>query len=355
MSKLSKHIKDLLTFDPFYGFVLLGLNTVENTSIRIAGVTCQNSQIVLIINPINFFALEYKKQLEILKHELLHLTHFHLILRDDYIDKYRFNVAADMVVNQHLNKALFDNGYFPEDYNLPPGESTNYYYYNLPEEIKDNTEHSWGDTLTSYEKMELMSSINEAITKAAGNVSQSIKNYVRDFKKPKPKINYKKYIRQFFSAHNRIKYKLTSRIENVYYPGEKAMTRVGQSKVLVFQDQSSSVSIKELKDFNNELWHLKKQYDVEAFSFDTEIGTKIEISRNGDYVIRTKQGGTNIACCIKAFENNRNVNSCIIFTDGYFSKVPTCQKKGLLFVICSTGTLNNVENQQTKIQIDASI
>ena len=118
----------------------------------------------------------------------------------------------------------------------------------------------------------------------------------------------------------------------------------------MLEDQSGSVSEAELMEINNEAFHLRKKVDIEVRSFDTEIGNPIVIAKNGSYATRNKCGGTDITCCIDYFEKRKDMDTCIIFTDGMFTPSRTTNKN-LLIVITSNGTTENVKNHKNVIKI----
>lgn len=100
---LAKISKGLMFDEPFYGLLLLMLNKVWRKDMPTAGVSKNgiNFQLAIGEDYWNSLTDPYKKGL--LKHELLHIALFHLMLRDSYTDLKLYNIAADMEINQYIN------------------------------------------------------------------------------------------------------------------------------------------------------------------------------------------------------------------------------------------------------------
>ena len=139
--KVAKTVKTLILEEPFYGLFLIGLNKSYRKDIPTAGVSKKGIGIQLAINPDFFQELNIRQQVGLLKHELLHVSFGHLTLRDLYSDHKLFNIAADLEINQYINKNdLPDGGLtldtFPE-LNLPVKAGTKK-YYELLEQAKQS-------------------------------------------------------------------------------------------------------------------------------------------------------------------------------------------------------------------------
>lgn len=295
------------------------------------------------------------------------------------------NIACDLEINQTINKQFLPSwGCFIEDYAIKypkldwvSNAGRSHYYNELgklsdkeKEElgIDDKAKHSWIvtdgdgnkcdiDSLTDSQKDAIrvqiehtIESIAEEIEKSQGNIPAEISQLIKGFKKPKPKFNYKKYIRNFVGNSTKYFIKTTKLRENQRFPDSPKIVLKPKQKLLVLQDQSGSVSEKELCELNNEIYHLMKTIDVETRSFDTKIGDLVKIAKNGSYATRNKCGGTDICPCIEYFEKRKDIDTCIIFSDGHFNEARTT-KKNLLIVITSNGTIENVKNHKNVIRI----
>jgi len=177
LAKASKH---LILKEPFYGLFLLKLNKEWVEGIGTAGVSIKGVNVSLSIDPDFWSMLPFEHKVGLLKHELIHIAYSHLFLRNTFADKKVFNIAADLVVNQLIDRDYLIGGAYPslqsylddleiikdgidsaldsgliteevaiqkkarlplrgiflEDYDgFPPNESTKFYYDLLMEEI----------------------------------------------------------------------------------------------------------------------------------------------------------------------------------------------------------------------------
>lgn len=102
--EVSRGIVALLLKEPFYGHLLGGVVRRVDDRVPTAAVSLTPTGLHLIVNP-EFFMKELKKdeRVAVIKHEALHLLFRHLyrplIQRGD---PQLFNIAADLVVNQHV-------------------------------------------------------------------------------------------------------------------------------------------------------------------------------------------------------------------------------------------------------------
>ena len=55
-------------------------------------------------------ALLHDERKGLLKHEILHISFGHLLVRDLYSDKQLFNVAADLEINQYIKSSCLPEG-----------------------------------------------------------------------------------------------------------------------------------------------------------------------------------------------------------------------------------------------------
>lgn len=110
---LSRATKELMLKEPFYGLFLIMMNKVWRNDLDTAGVSKHNINVQLAINPTFWEHLSSDYKVGILKHEILHVAFQHLLLRDSYPDKKLFNIAADLEINQYIDKAYLPGGNYP--------------------------------------------------------------------------------------------------------------------------------------------------------------------------------------------------------------------------------------------------
>lgn len=111
---LSRATKELMLKEPFYGLFLIMLNKVWRTDLDTAGVSKHGINQQLAINPDFWENLSSEYRVGILKHELLHIAFHHLSLRDRYKDHKIFNIAADLEINQYIDRSYLPGGNYPD-------------------------------------------------------------------------------------------------------------------------------------------------------------------------------------------------------------------------------------------------
>ena len=102
--------KTLMFSEPFYGLFLVGLNKKYRKDLPTAGVSKNGIGIQLAINPEFFEGLPEKHRIGLLKHELLHISFGHLVMRDRFKCPKLFNVAADLEINQYIGSDYLPEG-----------------------------------------------------------------------------------------------------------------------------------------------------------------------------------------------------------------------------------------------------
>ena len=364
IGRISKY---LFLKDQFSALFLQSIQKEECTTIPLAAVSFnqKSMEIKLLINPTKWNELNDATKEACLIHEENHLTNFHFydLKPNSKLD----NICADISVNQGI-KNLPEWACFYEDYKQQfpqlawePLKGKNFYYNllnSLTEEEKqkaglsDEATHIWDiipEALKEAVKANIESLIEQtAKSMEAGKVPSRINDLIKDFVKPTPVFDYRKYLRNQIQQATKYLIKKTRSKENPRIETEPKLIMLPKQKILVLQDQSGSVSNEGLKTFNNEIYHLSKKIEVDAFSFDTEIGDKIIFSKDG--ATRNKSGGTDIQCCLDFYSSHKEYNFCIIYTDGHFSPRKEINKQYLI-VIDQAGTTNNVMNHRNVIKI----
>ncbi len=124
----------LLTREPFFGHLLCGVARLVGEMVPTAAVGFVDAAMRLWVNPTFFLKTLTKRadRIALLKHEVLHLAFSHPLLRRAEHDAFLFNIAADLVVNQHLAPWPTPAGAitletFP-DLPLEPKQSVFWYY-----------------------------------------------------------------------------------------------------------------------------------------------------------------------------------------------------------------------------------
>ncbi len=121
----------------FYGHFFSGLIKQVDTSIETLAVSYHNGLVRLHINP-TFWTETLNTQdfrMGVIKHEILHIVFKHIFRFKDFSKKDIFNVAADLVVNQYIERnQLIDGAVFLEKFpemKFLPDQAVGYYYNKL--------------------------------------------------------------------------------------------------------------------------------------------------------------------------------------------------------------------------------
>ncbi len=147
---LAKSTKTLMFKEPFYGMFLISLNKDTSESIPTACVSKNNINCQLTINPTYWNGLDEKTKVAVLKHELLHIVFFHILMQKEFDDHTLLNIAADLEVNQYIEDDLkgekwegLELSHYKE-LNLPTKAGTRKYYELLQQVNKNRQQQGIG-------------------------------------------------------------------------------------------------------------------------------------------------------------------------------------------------------------------
>ncbi len=354
---LAKASKELMMIEPFYGFFLIMLNKIwTKTQVPTAGVCKNGINYQLCINEDFWDSLDKKKELGILKHELLHvafnhLTHFY------FPDKRLANIAMDMEINQYIDKTwLPEDGIFIENYadlELDHKAGCNYYYKKLQQAKEDKEQNGtsgceefdrlcdqldggedpvknhdmWKDfqDLSETEKKLIEKQIKRVLTQASdmaesksrGCTPGEIKDLIKVDEVLPPKFDWKNYVRRFSGTSSRVFTKKLRRKENRKFDDNPGLKIKMKKHVLLAIDTSGSVSNEEVKEFMGEMKHIHKTgVAMTLAQCDTSI-RKIEPYNGSNELNIEGRGGTEFDPILDYFNANlRTYTSLIYFTDG---------------------------------------
>ena len=384
---ISRISKKLLINDIFYGLFLTSIEKKECKDIPLAAVSINKSTMdfSLLINPDEWFKFSDEVKFGVLQHEAKHLTMFHMITMDMYPNSRMDNIACDLEINQTIDKQFLPSwGCFIDEFatkhpqlDWKANAGRSHYYKELgklsdeeKEElgIDEKAEHNWiitdgegnkldGDSLTDSQKDAIrvqvehtIESIAEEIVKSQGHVPAEISQMIKGFKKPKPKFNYKKYIRNFVGNSTKYFIKTTKLKENQRFPGSPKVVLRPTNKVLILIDESGSVSEPELYDFLNEIAHLSKNTDLEIRAFDTSVTDIVKYKSNSNTFPRSRCGGTSFTAAVDFYNKQNKYETCLIFTDGHAETPPKCTKN-ILWVISSNGNEESIKDHSRWLKI----
>jgi predicted metal-dependent peptidase len=371
--QLAKASKTLILEEPFYGLFLVGLNKTFRNDIPTAGVSKHGIGVQLAVNPEFFEGLSLEHRIGLLKHELLHISFGHLLVRDLYSNKKLFNIAADLEINQYI-----DNDYLPEgglkldsfpELNLPVKAGTKEYYEILEKAQEDGTSPSLdsllnqmnGDSQYDHKTWEEIDELSEAdkkliekqiehqlkevadqTEKRRGNIPGELADLISRLRHVEPaKFDWKGYLRRFVGNSSIVYTKKLRRKYNKRYIENPGLKIKFKNNILVGIDTSGSVSRDELKEFMNELVHMHKTgHKITIAQCDTQLNSVAEFNPKKDLEIKGR-GGTSFQPVIDHFNEKKGVYTALIYlTDGEAWNPENCPKN-TLWVLSSQSQMNN--------------
>ncbi len=369
---VSRTTKTLIFSEPFYGLFLIGLNKEYITTIPTAGVSKRNIGVQLSINPEFFTELSEDHRYGLIKHEILHISFGHIVMRDLYSDKKLFNIAADLEINQYIaNHHLPEGGLmlssFPE-LNLPERAGTKTYYDllqqakedgtcpsldNLMSQMDGNSEYchaGWEEIedLSEADKKLLQKQIEHQIKESAeqtvkkhGTVPGELAELInRLLNIEPPKFDWKGYLRRFVGNSSVVYTKKLRRKYNKRYSGNPGLKIKFKNHILVGVDTSGSVNSEELKEFFGELTHMHKTgHKITVAQCDTQLKSIKEFSPNKDWEIHGR-GGTSFQPVIDHYNEKKGRYTALVYlTDGEAYTPEDCPKN-TLWVHSSVSSIN---------------
>lgn len=296
------------------------------------------------------FGIEFYKNLTmddkifLMAHELWHIALLHCI-RGKTLNPKHWNHACDITVNNLLLeknsgfkikklKPIYNKNYnrltteeiykilVKEDNSPKPNEN------NLLGDIQQSiTDSNNGNApLTDYEEQELINKVKN-FSKSDSKLQEQLNNIIE--KITKQKVCWKKLLTKYMtelSTQSRSFKKINRR-----FIGSPFIlpSKVGNNKlthVNFYVDTSGSISDKEIKVFNSEIFNIKNLFNPKTLSvicFDTQIRSEkvIKDTDNPKYFDVYGRGGT---CLKPVFEHIKQQSPAVsvIFTDLYVDHIP---------------------------------
>ncbi len=342
---LARASKTLILREPFYGLFLVVFNKVFRNDIPTAGFSKNGIGVQLSINTVFFNSLNDKQRMGLLKHELLHVSFGHLIMRDLYTNHKLFNIAADLEINQYIDRdALPEGGLFLDTFpelNLPKKAGTKKYYELLEKECKNNPCQSLqsilnqmdGDSQYDHKTWEEFEDLTEAekklvqkqvehqlketaeqTVKRCGNVPGELADLIKRLTTIEPaSFDWKGYLRRFIGNSTVSYTKKLRRKYNKRYSDNPGLKIKFKNNILVGVDTSGSVSNKELREFMSELTHMHKTgHMITVAQCDTQINSVEAFNPRKDWEIKGR-GGTSFQPVIDLFNKKRGVYTALIY------------------------------------------
>ncbi len=324
----------------FLSTVLFGLQQSFNKHIPTAGTGGTD----LVLNPDWFVSLTEEERVGLLCHEVMHVVWNHME-RGKNLDRARYNVAADHIINLQLlgdGFKLPKGGHWDKKYK---GMSTRQVYDLLPAtppppkgsgstgQGSEDPTGGTGDIIfnegptDSGKEMTIQNIVMRAMTQAemANNDPGSIPANVRRMvdKLINPKLPWQTLLANYMDSYAKEDYswRRPNRrfMPDFYLPGQQS-DKLGTISAAV--DLSGSVSKEQLRAFLSELSYIQQTMKPETLnilSFDTKIHSNHDV-KEGDEILDLEMiggGGTHITPVLKYFNKQKPVVA-IIFTDTEF-------------------------------------
>ena len=381
---LAKTSKTLILKEPFYGLFLVGLNKTFRTDIPTAGVSKNGIGVQLSVNPEFFSNLPDLHKIGLLKHELLHISFGHLVMRDIYSDHKLFNIAADLEINQYIEETHLPEGgvtldSFPE-LKLPKKAGTRKYYELLEQDCKGGKpckslgtllnqmdgesqycHKTWEefDELTEADKKLVQKQVEHQLKETAdqtekrcGSIPGELADLIHRLTHIEPpSFDWKGYLKRFVGNSSICYTKKLRRKFNKRYTEMAGLKVKFKNNILVGVDTSGSVSNSELKEFMNELVHMHKTgHKITVAQCDTQINSVEAFNPRKDWEIKGR-GGTDFQPVIDLYNQKKGKYTALIYlTDGEAYTPEDCPKNALW--VHSTNCSINEELPGLKIQLN---
>lgn len=399
VDQLAKATKDLCLKEPFYGLFLMMLNKKWSTEVPTAGVGKLGINYQLYLNEDFWNELNPKQHISLLKHEVLHIAFFHIRDFDHLKNKEIANIAADLEVNQYINKEELPPGpqllnLYPE-LNLEPKKGTKYYYDKLMKgkenpgtcpnldkmldaikeekssvqiningerniEVKLLDHKTWEEfknldeatkKLIKHQTENILLEVSNQITKSQGTIPREIVEILERITiiEP-PKFNWRGYLRRFIGGSTKTFTKMSRSKPNFRFIDNPGLKHKTQRKILVAVDTSESVDTSELQEFLGEMNHIYKTgTEVIIAQCDTAIKKIGKFNPKEDFKI-TGRGGTSFFAVTDYYNQNFKKYNCLIYlTDGEASAPDKC-KGPVLWVHSSKSEINeNLKGLKIKL------
>lgn len=303
-------------------------------------------------------------------------------MRNSFIDKKLFNIAADLEINQYIDSDWLPEGgitrsSFPT-LTLDLKAGTNYYYQKLLENNSSNNPDPGlkslmqgqgmqidgdgnmidGDLHPTWKEFEKLSDTEKKlvqnqiehtlkesatqITKSRGNIPGELKSMIDElFKIEEPVFNWKAYLRRQLGGSSEIYTKKSRRKMSKRFEDNAGIKIRRKHHILVAVDTSGSVSNEELVEFFSEIHHIYKAGTaITILECDAAINDVYHYTGKfkGSVVGR---GGTHLDLALDYYNtHSNNFTTCVFFTDGGDNiKVKT--KKPVIWVMSSRATVND--------------
>ena len=314
--ELGRCVVALLLKEPFYGHLLGGVPRRLDATTATAAVVLRARHVELVVNP-HFFMKVLRKRTErvaVLKHEVLHIVLRHLYrMRREFHHPLRFNIAADLVVNQlvapwKLPKGAILLSTWPA-LKLKPDQTLEWYYRRLEGESlgqhgdghgASHCDHGgWAihgaaggglvqeplsaaevDALEGATEAWIQRAVQRTGGKGIGSLPGTVRAAIDQWAaRRKPKVDWRRTLKMFAQSSRRTRIRTTRRRESRRFEVEEGLPRPPGTQLKRFEklavavDTSGSICEQSLAAFFAEIYGLWRQgAEVTVVECDADIG-----------------------------------------------------------------------------------
>lgn len=370
----------LLLREPFFGHFFSGMLKRVTTKVETVSLSLtENYLLQLDINP-NFWQQEQKSldtRIALIKHELLHLIFKHVSAFQNAENKVLFHIAADLVVNQYLNKAALPDraltlSTFP-DLRLKAFQNVHYYYTQLIEywrkgdhstseswkniqslmlegDVNLNKHQSWEQFFLGYAspQIKILDRVIDAQVENAkqrsgaqswGDLPGNLSLLLEAFNKQKPKVSWQSALRLFITSSGSSKLKDTIHRPSKRYKMPPGLKISRKKKLLVVLDTSGSIQPIKVQAFFREIHYIWKQgHELMLMECDTDI--QAINAYQGQFPDKIQgRGGTNYDAPLEWANQQCFADGIIYFTDA-FGPAPTIKSRRPVLWVVARNTID---------------
>jgi predicted metal-dependent peptidase len=355
---ISQAIVELFETERFYAELIAQMRRTTTNRIPTAGVRIKD-KIELFINPEFFQSLMPKKRVAILKHECEHIMRDHIgrakELAPEIFEKEKnaessilnsmkhkgLNISMDCAING-IMKDLPEDGIFPSMFDLPNGETTEWYLHKLKDNekmknlMKFDDHDIWSESEGDKEiiKEKIRQAMNKAAqkTRAAGLMTAEHESLVAAMNS-ESRVNWKQQLRRFVANSMEVKIESSRKKRNRRYgikiPG---YVKTEELHIGVAIDTSGSVSNEALSQFMKEIEQIAKYAKVTVVEADAEVKNSYVFKPKKEYNI-SGRGGTAYQPAFDFFNKEKDIDALIYFGDMDSADQPSKPKYPVLWAI----------------------
>ncbi len=370
---VSMAIVQLFDSEMFYAELIARMRRIISTAVPTAGV-CIKDDIELHINLEWFGSLPPLERVAVLKHECEHILRDHIprfkeiapeifAEKQDMVEgiingqKFKtLNISADLAINGML-KNLPKESQFPVNYNLPNGETFEWYLEKLKnndkakQEMEFDGHELWSQSTDSKEvlKEKIRHAVNKAAqkTRAAGRMTSEHELLVS--KLNTASVNWREQLQRFVARAIETAIESSKKKRNrrygIMYPGS---IKTEELHIGVAIDTSGSMSDESLNQAMAEIGKISKYAKVTVVEADSEIKDSYVYNPRKEYRVKGR-GGTAYQPAFTFFTKETDIDALIYIGDMDISDKVTKPKYPVLWAI--VGNQNPPADFGTRIRV----